>query len=337
MRGLDMVVKPSLIEAIANCMRGCIVAPKGKKLVVADLSNIEGRVQAWLVREDWKLQAFCDFDAGEGPDLYKLAYSNSFGGSPYDVGKNQRQVGKVQELMLAYGGGVGAFITGAATYRFDIEDLARQVLPVAPAWALKEASGFYDWTVAQKRPTFDLSRDAFVASDAVKRLWRNAHPNIHAHWGELEATTKLAIDNPGETFPCRRVKIRRDGAWLRIGLPSGRALCYPSPELVDGTITYRGMNQYTRKWSRLTTYGGKLFENGCQAVARDVMASNMQPIEDAGYPIVLSVHDELITEAPDSPEFNAEHLSSLLAANPPWAPDMPLAAAGFETYRYRKE
>jgi DNA polymerase len=98
-----------------------------------------------------------------------------------------------------------------------------------------------------------------------------------------------------------------------------------------------GVNQYSRKWQRLNTYGGKLFENACQAVARDVMAANMPRIEAAGYEIVLTVHDEVICEAPDTPEFNTEHLSQLLATNPVWAPDMPLAAGGFEDYRYRKD
>jgi DNA polymerase len=98
-----------------------------------------------------------------------------------------------------------------------------------------------------------------------------------------------------------------------------------------------GVNQYTRKWSRITTYGGKIFENLCQAVARDVMASNMTFIEIAGYEIVLSVHDELITEAPAHPSYCSEELAALLAANPPWAQDLPLAAAGFETTRYKKD
>ena len=80
-----------------------------------------------------------------------------------------------------------------------------------------------------------------------------------------------------------------------------------------------------------------IVHNCCQAVARDVMAENMPAIEAAGYAIVLTVHDEVICEAPDSPDFNEDHLSDLLAANPPWAPDMPLAAAGFQTTRYRKD
>lgn len=325
------------MEVLSEIVRGCIVAPKGKKLVIADLANIEGRDQAWLAGEEWKMAAFRDFDAGSGPDLYKVAYSKSFGVRPEAVTKDQRQIGKVQELMLGYEGGVGAFITGAATYRFDVEELARKVLPVLPSWAVDESENFHQWTVKQKRNTFGLSKDAFVACDSVKRVWRNAHGAISSYWPELKNAVVAAIENPGETFQCRRIKVRREKAWLRLVLPSGRSLCYPSPQIVDDAITYMGTNQYTRKWCRLKTYGGKLFENLCQAVARDVMTANMQNIEDAGYQIVLSVHDELICEAPDTADFNAEHLAALLCANPTWAPDMPLAAAGFETYRYRKD
>ena len=328
---------PTMMELLSSSLRGCIVAPPGRKLVVADLSNIEGRDQAWLAGEQWKLQAFRDFDEGAGPDLYKLAYGKSFGVKPEAVTKDQRQVGKVQELALGYEGGVGAFVTFAAAYGIDLEDLARKVLPVAPAWTIDEAGGFHDWTVKQKRPTFGLSRDAFVACDALKRAWRDAHSCISGYWSTLRGAAVQAVEWPGTTFPAGMLKARRDGNWLRIGLPSGRVLCYPSPQVAEGVLSYCGVNQYSRKRGRLKTYGGKLFENVCQAVARDVMAHNMPLIEAAGYQIVLTVHDEVITEAPDAPEFNAQHLASLLAANPPWAPDMPLAAAGFEAYRYRKD
>ena len=337
MAGCADLVVDNVMELTSSAIRGTIIAPKGKKLVVADLSNIEGRDQSWLAGETWKLKAFRAFDAGTGHDLYKMAYGKSFGVAPEDVTKDQRQVGKVQELALGYEGGVGAFVTFAAAYGIDLEQLAAKVLPLAPEWARSESNSFYAWTQKERRPTFGLSEEAFIACDVLKRSWREAHPNISAHWAELKDIVMQAIEMPGNTFTCGKVKVRRDGNWLRIGLPSGRALCYPSPQIVDGAITYMGLNQYSRKWCRLKTYGGKLFENICQAVARDVMAHNMPLIEAAGYEIVLTVHDEGICEAPDSDEFNAEHLASLLAANPPWAPDMPLAAAGFETYRYRKD
>jgi DNA polymerase bacteriophage-type len=337
MAGCADLVVDNVMELTSSAIRGTIIAPEGKKLVVADLSNIEGRDQAWLTGETWKLKAFRAFDGGTGHDLYKMSYGKSFGVAPEDVTKDQRQVGKVQELALGYEGGVGAFVTFAAAYNIDLEQLPSKVLPLAPEWARNEANSFYAWTVKERRPTFGLSQDAFIACDVLKRVWRNAHANIAAHWAELKGVVMQAIEMPGNTFPCGKVKVRRDGNWLRIGLPSGRALCYPSPQIVDGAITYMGLNQYSRKWCRLKTYGGKLFENICQAVARDVMAHNMPGIEAAGYEIVLTVHDEVICEAPDSDEFNPEHLAGLLAANPPWAADMPLAAAGFETYRYRKD
>jgi DNA polymerase len=331
------VSTPTVMELLSSAIRGTIIAPPGKKLVVADLSNIEGRVLAWLAGEQWKLQAFRDFDAGEGPDLYKLAYAKSFGVDPDDVDKEQRQVGKVQELALGYEGGVGAFVTFAAAYSIDLEHLAAQVLPVAPEWALSAARSFLGWTIKERRPTFGLSDAAFVACDAVKRSWREAHGNVEQLWADLKGATHQAVQWPEQTVNVGPLKVRRDGSWLRIRLPSGRALCYPSPAVQDGTLTYMGVNQYSRKWARLKTYGGKLVENATQAVARDVMAHAMPLIEAAGYEIVLTVHDEVICEAPDAPEFNAEHLARLLATAPAWAPDLPLAAAGFECHRYRKD
>jgi DNA polymerase len=147
-----------------------------------------------------------------------------------------------------------------------------------------------------------------------------------------------AILTPGNAFICRKLVIDRVGNWLRIKLPSGRFLCYPSPKVDEhGQISYMGVNQYTRKWERVKTYGGKLFENITQAASRDVMGGNMPLIESKGYAIVLTVHDEVITEAPDLPEFNAEGLGALLATVPPWAPGLPLAAGGFEAYRYKKD
>jgi len=328
----------NVMELTSSAIRGCIIAPPGKKLVIADLSNIEGRVQSWLAGESWKLKAFRAYDAGTGHDLYKLAYAKSFGIRPEDVTKDQRQVGKVQELALGYEGGVGAFLTFAAAYGIDLEAMADQAYDAIPDDILREAKGMLEWTKKKRRSTFGLSDKAWIVCESFKRSWRAAHPAIASMWGDLADTIRTAIRKPGVTYTCRVLKIRRDGQWLRIGLPSGRCLCYPSPAVDDsGQISYMGMHQYTRKWTRLKSYGGKFFENICQAVARDVMTNNMPLIEESGYEIILTVHDEGLTEAPDSPQFNADHLSSMLAANPDWAPDMPLAAAGFETYSYKKD
>lgn len=326
----------NIMELTSSALRGCIMAPEGKKLVVSDLSNIEGRKLAWLAGEQWKLDAFREYDEGTGPDLYKLAYARAFNISPDDVDKYQRQIGKVMELGLGFGGGVAAFLTFALVYGLDLDELANAALPNIPRDVIREAKSWYDESVKRKS-TYGLSERVFIACDSLKRLWRRAHPATCDFWYELERTVRTAIATPKKTLYCGYLKIRRDGAWLRIQLPSGRALCYPSPSIEKGNITYQGVNSYSRKWQRLKTYGGKLVENVTQAAARDVLAGNMPLIEDAGYSIVLTVHDEVITEAPDTDDFNDKALSALLSTNPEWAPDIPLNAGGFEAYHYRKD
>ncbi|HGL5951586.1 MAG: DNA polymerase [Citrobacter koseri] len=345
----------NIMELTSSALRGCIMAPAGKKLVVSDLSNIEGRKLAWLAGEQWKLDAFREYDTlvldstgapiwdaaakdfkRRGPDLYKLAYARAFNISHEDVDKYQRQIGKVMELGLGFGGGVAAFLTFALVYGLDLDELANAALPNIPRDVIREAKSWYDESVKRKA-TYGLSERVFIACDSLKRLWRRAHPATCDFWYELERTVRAAIATPQKTLYCGYLKVRRDGAWLRIQLPSGRALCYPSPSIEKGNITYQGVNSYSRKWQRLKTYGGKLVENVTQAAARDVLAGNMPLIEDAGYSIVLTVHDEVITEAPDTEEFNDTALSALLSTNPEWAPDIPLNAGGFEAYHYRKD
>lgn len=349
----------NVMQLTSSAIRGCIIAPKGRKLSVADLSNIEGRKLAWLAGETWKIQAFSDFDTiigkdakgkdvRKGHDLYVLAYAKAFGVTPEAVmdnvaaGGNWRQIGKVMELALGYEGGVGAFLTFAAAYGIDLEQMANNAFRTIPQHVMAQANIMFDWHVGKKKKdpaaAMGLSKKAWLVCESFKLAWREAHPNIARFWKDLDETVRVAIDNPGITYPCRRVKIRRDGKWLRIVLPSGRALCYPSPEIdSNGHITYMGMNQYSRKWQRISTYGGKLAENITQAASRDVMAYNMPEVEESGYDIVLSVHDELITETDDVPEQNAKGLSAILATVPDWADGLPLAAAGFDAYRYKKD
>lgn len=332
------VVFDNVIGLTANAVRGCIVAPDGKKLVIADLSNIEGRGLAYLAGERWKLKAFADFDNGTGEDLYKVAYGRSFNIDPKEATGQKRQIGKVMELGLGYEGGVAAFLTFAAVYQMDLDDLAKAVWATASREALENAQGMWTWAQKKKR-TLGLTMEVYVACEVLKTAWRDAHPNTKALWGAAGESVRAAIANPGESFAIgQHLKARVDGAWLRIRLPSGRYLCYINPSVdEDGQITYFGVNQYTRQWGRIKTYGGKIIENCTQAFARDVLAYNMPAIEAAGYETVLSVHDELLTETPDSDEFNADELGRMMATAPTWAKGIPLAAAGFETTRYRKD
>ena len=329
--GCADLVTDNVMELCANAMRGVIIAPPGQKIVDVDLSNIEGRVLAWLAGEEWKLQAFRDFDAGNGPDLYIASYARTFRVSLEEA---KRQIGKVLELSMGFQGGVGAFVTFAAAFSIDLEALDGGAIP-ADVWA--EAKNFYEWTLEQKRPTFGLSKKAFMTCDSLKRLWRRAHPGIESLWKAVENACVEAVNNEGENFTAGKCTATRKGNWLRIVLPSGRALSYPAPRAEDGKISFMGINQYSRKWSRISTYGGKLVENMTQAVARDVFKSCYPRVTEAGYSIRLPIHDELITYAPDGLLYGPDHLAGLMAQTPSWAPGLPLAAAGFEAYRYRKD
>lgn len=326
------------MDVIASTVRGAIIAPRGCKLNVSDLSNIEGRVLAWLAGERWKVKAFAD-----GVDLYVVGYAKSFGVSEADViadhqaGGTMRLIGKVQELALGYQGAEGAFVSMAAVYGVDMDSAYPAVWGAASAEAREGAVAFYEWA-QEKNLTRGLNREQFLASCIVKAAWRKANANIVSFWADLETAVRSAIEQPDVSFECRKLVVRRSGNWLRIRLPSGRFLCYPGPRVDEhGKMSYMGVDQYTRKWQRTNTYGGKLVENVTQATSRDVLAYNMPYVEAAGYPIVLTVHDEIITETPDRPQFSAARLSELLATAPPWASGLPLAAGGYETRRYRKD
>lgn len=350
---------------IVNLVRGSLVAPPERILNVSDLAGIEGRVAAWLAGEDWKLDAYRAYDLGVGQDSYQLAYARAFAVDPATVSGSRRQIGKIMELMLQYQGGVGAFITGAETYGVDLEAMAVTVLPTLPDDVKAEARGFLSWLYEkpEDRHTFrlkhgadpiesldqleaerlrarlGLSENAFVACDSLKRLWRRAHPQIETTWGELETAVKAALAQPGRVAKVGRyLTIDKTKAWLRIQLPSGRYLCYPGARVEpDGGISYMGVHQYTKRWQRIYTYGGKLFENAVQAAARDVLYGAAPRAEAEGYALVMHVHDELICEVPDDGMRSAAHLGDLLSTPPAWALDLPLSAGGFEAARYRQD
>lgn len=343
---LDLVHDEPM-RVMANTVRGCIVAPPGRKLTVSDLANIEGRKLVYLAGEEWKLQAFRDFDAGKGEDMYKQSYARAFNTTADRVDGYMRQIGKVMELALGYEGGVGAFLTFAIVYKMDLDELAEAVWLTADLGAINQAGRMWDWTIKKRRTTYGLERHVWMACEILKAKWREAHPEVVKLWKRLAGAVLNAITTPGVAFTAgAHLKAQRDGSWLRIRLPSGRCLCYLHPQVSDkGEISYMGVSQYTRQWTRIKTYGGKLVENVTQASARDVLAHNMQGIEDEialldGDPtsgVVLTVHDEVLAESSIESGFTHERMSEILATVPPWAEGLPLSAKGFETYRYRKD
>ncbi len=302
---LDNVVGPPL-QVLSDCLRPVIQPDAAHVFTCADFSNIEGRVLAWLAGETWKVQAFRDFDRGTGPDIYRRAYAAAFGVQVDHVTKDQRQVGKVMELALGFGGGVGAFQTMARNYGVTVAD---------------------------------------ATADALKVRWRAAHPRIEAFWHALNTAAMRAV-NAGRTIEAGPVAFRHKGSWLFCRLPSGRALAYPFPiikqvytpwdELRDA-LHYWAENSMTHQWECVSTYGGSLAENITQAVARDLLAEAMVRVEAAGHAIVLHVHDEIVVETPAAQPLSVEALCALMTEAPAWASGLPIAAAGWQGRWYRKE
>jgi DNA polymerase len=325
-----------VMELASSAVRGLIIPGEGNKLVVSDLSNIEGRVGAWLSNEYWKIREYTAFDRGEVPDLYNLAYSRFFGVPVERVTKSQRSVGKLIELMYMYAGGVGATVEGAKNYRVDLTSMADGILLRAPRHFIAGAKLWYEVSL-EAGNTFDLTEHQFLGADVVKRMWRAQNPQIVKMWKKLESAAESAVHTPDTNFVAERLTFRRTGQWLLCFLPSKRVLCYFRPKVTSKGLEYWGTHPTTGVWGKRYAYGGLFLENADQAVAGDVMKFNMPEIEAQGYKILFTVHDEVPTETPDSPEFNARGLSAMLATVPPWAEGLPLAAAGFESYRYRKD
>lgn len=173
---------------------------------------------------------------------------------------------------------------------------------------------------------------------SIVDAWRKANPRIAQMWWDVNRAALEAIKN-GTSQMVGRIKVYQKLGALVIALPSGRELIYPSPRVGENrfggeSITFMGLG-LNRKWGRIETYGGKLVENIVQATARDVLAHSMATLEAAGYPTVMHVHDEVITEVPYG-RGSVEELCALMSRGPKWSKGLPLAAEGFESTYYKK-
>lgn len=353
----------------ASTVRSCIIPEAGHKFVVADYSNVEGRGLAWLAGEDDLIEVFVN-----GVDVYKKLASTVFNVSYDDVTKDQRQIAKAMVLGLGYAGGVGAFVTFAKNLGLDLNDMTNILAGTFPDHIWAATARGYEWARIQEakrpprpgekddRPSYILDKKVWRTCDALKRMYREANPAIVQFWRDIEDAAMAAIRNPGKEFSAgpRGVKFSRNvetdnngnkvaGWWLRMTLPSGRVMSYPGVGLSvsketdeDGKVStnvrikYQGENQLTRQWGFQYTYSGKLVENCTQALCRDLLANALLKVEANGYPIVLHVHDEIICETPDSPEYNVAELERLMCELPDWAEGFPLVAEGAEMKRYAK-
>jgi DNA polymerase len=178
----------------------------------------------------------------------------------------------------------------------------------------------------------------------VVRIYRNRYDKVVNFWKEINDVAIQTVELKKQPHKCilgdyKGVAFKYKSPFLHLYLPSGRKLSYKDPSLYLGkfdnvSLRYMGVNSVTRKWSRIDTYGGKLTENIVQAIARDIMAEGMLRAEAAGYPIVLTVHDEVIAET--TLDKSVEEFVDLLTEVPEWAKGCPIDAEGWKGKRYRK-
>jgi DNA polymerase len=351
-------------EACALALRHAIVAAPGNELVVADYSNIESRILAWIANEEWKLEVFRAMDRGEGLDPYKILYASFFGTAIADVNETERQSGKVSELAFGFGGGVGALVTMAATYQMDLTPLADLVLPRATEDSLKKAHKAWRRAFLTGED-YLLEPRVYQACDVLKQTYRKANAKINAVRHDVDNAVKTAVREPGRAFAVARCMIWSTSTWLIIALPSGRRLLYANPRIESETLkdpdtgepVFREWLSYAtargKTWRREKSWSGLFIENIVQAVANDVLRIGLLRVHDdtltvpaiVAYlatldpeertAISLHVHDEIVLDAPIG-SYSLERLIARATKLAKWAAGLPLAAAGWTGGRYGK-
>ena len=281
---------------LSELIRTAFVPKPGCRFIVADFAAIEARVLAWFSGEQWRLDTF-----EQGGDIYCASASKMFHVPVEKHGQNAhlRQKGKIAELALGYGGSVGALTSmGALDMGLSEEGL---------------------------QPLVDQ--------------WRGANPHIVKFWWDVDAAAVKAFRAKTEVrlgalcFSCR-------SGMLFITLPSGRRLSYVKPRMLPNrfgreSLTYEGVGE-SKKWSRIETYGPKLTENIVQATARDLLALAMLRLRNAGFEIVMHIHDEAVVEVPEGIS-SVDEICRIMSEAPAWAAGLPLRADGYECEFYKKD
>lgn len=308
LRKLDnlRLVYGSVPDTLSQLIRTAFVASDGNVLFDADFSAIEARVISWLAGEQWRLDVFKTHGK-----IYEASASQMFGVPIERIKKGNpeyalRQKGKVAELALGYQGGAGALINmGALDMGIPEDDLP----------------------------------------DIVQR-WRDTNKRICDLWYKMNSAAVEAISTGSSVGVGRLlVSCEYDAAheveYLTVLLPSGRKLYYNSPQIGENkwggpSISYMGMDQTTKKWKRIETYGGKLVENCVQAVARDCLAQAIENLEKEGLPVVFHIHDEVVIDC-RADTATLDDVVNIMSRPIPWAPGLPLNADGWVGGFFKKD
>ena len=291
----------SVSGVLSELVRTAIIPEEGQRIVVADFSAIEARVTAWFAGEEWRLQTFRD-----GGDIYCASASQMFHVPVVKHGINGelRQKGKVAELALGYGGGVNALKAfGAGKMGMSDEEMQETV-----------------------------------------DLWRESSPKIVELWRALEkAAIRCVARRATTTSTLGNVRFDFESGILWMTLPSGRRLAYYGAKYEETkfhpdrkSLTYMGVNQMTKRWERVETWGGKITENLVQATARDVLREAMFSLTEKGWDIRAHVHDECICTEPIGGK-TVEQMCKAMCPDIPWAKGLPLNADGYDGPYYFKD
>jgi DNA polymerase bacteriophage-type len=297
-RGHSIVPKygKRVTDVLKGMLRPALVPAPGHVLIVADWAAIEARMNPWLSNEptsEAKLELF-----RTGADVYKVNASKTFHVSVDEIDKEQRQIGKVQELACGYGGGVGAFAAMGRVYGVH--------LPESDARRMVDA-------------------------------WRRANPWAVTYWTALESAYTRAMRHKGHEFSAGRVAYLFDGQHLWYALPSGRILCYPYARLESDGVSYAKASWKpaadAKEWPRARLWKGLACENITQAAANDVLRASLRQLDG----VVLHVHDEIVLEVPENDaEAATARLHEVMCAPPVWANGLPLEAEVNVMRRYGK-
>lgn len=291
-------------DTLGQLVRTALIPSPGHVFVDADFSAIEARVIAWLAGEEWVLEVFRTHGK-----IYEATASQMFGVPMEKIKKGNpeyelRQRGKVATLALGYQGGPNALTTMDTGHVLHDEE-----------------------------------------KPGLVKKWRKANPAIVKYWYDTEnaALETLRTGQPHKVGYCAYAFETDDatGQWfLTCLLPSGRKLFYVRPTICENrfgkqAIRFWGVND-KKKWGEIDTYGGRLVENQCQAVARDCLAEKLYPLEHAGYPVVFSIHDEIIADVPES-YADLKTVTDIMSAPISWAPGLPLNAEGWVGQYFKKD
>lgn len=292
-------------DILSQLIRTTFVPMPGNRQLVADYSSIEARIIAWLAGEQWRLDVFRTHGK-----IYEASGATMFKVSIESITKTSdiRAKAKIAELALGYGGSVGALI--------KMND--------------------------QMAEADRLDPDEFPG---IVSIWRTANVKIVNMWKRINSLALRAVETHRTTIykiPLTDASIifsiSHDTFFIE--LPGGSKLAYPQPRINPngkfGTeLTYMGLND-KGKWTRLSTYGGKLTENITQGIARNCLKEGLFGLSDAAYHIVMHVHDEVVADMPEDCG-SVEEMCAIMSKPVSWAPTLPLAAEGFETLFYKKD